>query len=912
LITNSAIVVKRFVIALFLSLHPVLAIANAPLIIRPTVEFKSFNGIRPVLTQTKIRPKIGLVLSGGGSRGLAQIGVLRVLEDRGIPIDCIVGTSLGSVVGGLYAAGYTTTELESIAVNTDWPELLSFSEETKRTQLFVGQKQSQSDGYLVIRFNGLAPIIPSSISSGQRLTNLFSYLALQALYHPNPAFDDLRISFRAVATDLVKGERYVFDRGSLAEAMRACVTVPLLYSPVERGNASLVDGGLTSNVPVDVARSLGCEVVIVVNSTSPMRKADQLNAPWEIADQIMTIMMQEANARQLASADVVITPALGDRIASDFSDIDSVIVSGERAAREQLPSITAAIFGRRDSLAELSNEPFQEPEISFGGNSIHATSRQAILDEATQRLLSPRRIQHHINLLAMTGLYRDLYAEISEPSAPTRVVFHASAQPVVNRIDYSGNTLVPDSAIDAFFETPDSGMLGYFDIQRAFERTLAEYRRAGYALARIESVSVDPVRGTLHFTINEGTIQQIRYEGNDHTKDYIIRREFPINDGDVFNIDRAAQGVANVRSTGLFEYVLLDVRYVDNQPILVVKVKERSAELLRLGLHVDNEHNVVTTVNMRDGNFRGAWEDLGITLRYGARIRSAQADYTVNRLLHSYLTLNLRSYFKSRDILTYQDRPGTGTTVWERDEAGRFRESKYGASLSFGSHFERLGDLNAEVRAEHHHIGSISGTGYGPADYRFVSLKLQSTVDTENEFSFPTEGMFLVVSYEMALQSWGSEISFGKVGATYETYLSPFKRHTLRPKVTFGFADATLPLAEQFSLGGFRSFYGLRDDDSRGRQLLVFNTEYRYWLPFKIIFETYIKVRYDLGTISLVPQELKLANFRHAVGAEIALGTPIGPVSVGMGKSFFVRRDLPAAPISVGPMLFYFSIGPPL
>ena len=322
------------------------ASAQNPIVIRSPVMPAAFQGLRPFSSLPFHRPKVGLVLSGGGARGIAQIGVIGVLEKNKITIDLIVGNSMGGIVGGLYAAGYTTTEIESIALHTNWDEVLSFTEETKRTDLFVGQKQAEQVGYLVVRFDGLQPIIPSSISGGQRLSNYFMDLTLQALYHPAPSFDDLKIPFRAVATDLLTGKRVVFDGGSLGEAMRAGVTVPLLYAPLEKDSMVLVDGGLISNMPVDVAKSLGCDIVIVVNSTSGMRPEDQLAAPWQIADQIMTIMMQESNRRQLAMADLVITPDVGNRLVSDFSNIDTIVEAGEKAAEQQLPRF-ADIFKQR-------------------------------------------------------------------------------------------------------------------------------------------------------------------------------------------------------------------------------------------------------------------------------------------------------------------------------------------------------------------------------------------------------------------------------------------------------------------------------------------------------------------------------------------------------------------------------------
>jgi NTE family protein len=222
----------------------------------------SGNLYRP---DTPKRPKVALVLSGGGARGFSQIGVLKILEKYNVPVNLIVGNSIGSIIGGLYASGYSVAELESIATSTNWDEVLSLTEETKRSELFLDQKQAREKSFLVIRFNGLEPIIPSSISGGQRITNYLSSLTLQALYHPNPSFDGLKIPFRATASDLVSGKRYIFDSGSLSEAMRASVAVPFLFTALDKDSLSLVDGGLVSNIPVDVAKSLGSDIVIVVN-----------------------------------------------------------------------------------------------------------------------------------------------------------------------------------------------------------------------------------------------------------------------------------------------------------------------------------------------------------------------------------------------------------------------------------------------------------------------------------------------------------------------------------------------------------------------------------------------------------------------------------------------------------------------
>lgn len=239
----------------------------------------------------KSRPKVALVLSGGGSRGISQIGILEALEEAHIPVDMIVGTSMGSIIGGLYSSGYSASDLDSIARTLDWNQLLALSDAVSRSELFLQQKVTEEQSFLVVRLNGFTPILPSAIASGQRLTTLLTQLVLNAPYHVVRSFNDLKIPFRAVATDMVSGKRVVISTGDLAQAMRASSTVPVVFSPILTDTLQLVDGGLVSNIPVDVARELGADIVIAVNTTSPLRSETNIETPWDALDQATSIMM---------------------------------------------------------------------------------------------------------------------------------------------------------------------------------------------------------------------------------------------------------------------------------------------------------------------------------------------------------------------------------------------------------------------------------------------------------------------------------------------------------------------------------------------------------------------------------------------------------------------------------------------
>ncbi len=896
-----------FVLACFIP-----SFVQAQKIIRvPKLEFY-FQGLKLTQKETDHKPKVGLVLSGGGARGLAQIGVLRSLEKHHIPIDFIVGNSMGSVVGGLYASGYSTAELEKIATHTDWDDVLSFSEETKRTELFISQKEADQIGYLTIRFDGLVPIIPSSISSGQRLINYLMNLTLQSPYHPDSLFDDLKIPFRAVAVDLIKGNRTTIDHGSLAEAMRSSITVPFLYTPLERDSMALVDGGLISNIPVDIALQQKCNVIIAVNSTSGLRHPSQMQTPWEVADQIMSIIMQQPNNDQLAKANIVISPDVGKRLVADFSNPDSLILAGERATDSQIEKIQELLFTKESNDYSYPDSTLYNVQIDVYGKYIPEKERHEIGASSRVGQITIHTIEDQLTRLNASQRYDDVYAEITSTDSTTHLVYHLRLQPIIQHVEFTGNSVISSEEIVPVVHDLEGTVLNYEQIQKTLEKVVAIYRKDKYSLARITDVNVDAKQGLVSFTINEGMVRDVICTGNTKAKDYVIRREFPWQYEDVFTLDKANAGLTNISSTGLFEYILMDVRYMNQQPTIVLKVKERSAEFLRLGIHADNENDIVGTVIMRDADFRGAGEDVSLLLRYGYKNRFARAEYRANRIFKTYLTFDLEGYVGSRDVLTYQNDPMNSTNRWERLEFGKYRETRIGGSLAFGSQLARFGDVTAEFRTERQIISGISGDGYDNEDYRFASIKLQTIFDTENKFIFPTEGIYFSLAYENALKGLGSDVSFTKISATWSAYHTVFNKHTLHPRFTVGFADETLPLAEQFSLGGLNSFFGLQNDDSRGRQLFLGSFEYRITLPFRILFNTYLSARYDLGTISTLPEELKLNKFRHGIGLQLGLETPIGAAIFAAGKSFFFRSDVNDSPVSAGPLMFYFTIGPNL
>ncbi|CAI8709885.1 NTE family protein [Pseudomonas chlororaphis] len=281
------------------------------------------------------RPKIGLVLSGGAARGLAHIGVLKALEEQGVKIDAIAGTSMGAVIGGLYASGYKIDELEKLALGIDWQQALS--DAPPREDIPFRRKQDDRD-FLVkqkLSFRDDGSLgLPLGVIQGQNLALLLESMLAHA--SDTRDFDKLPIPFRAVATDIASGEKVVFRKGHLPRVIRASMSIPAVFAPVEMDGRLLVDGGMTDNIPLDVARDMGVDIAIVVDIGTPLRSRQQLATVVDVLNQSITLMTRRNSEEQLASlhkSDVLIQPPLASFGVTDFGRAQEMIDAGYRATR---------------------------------------------------------------------------------------------------------------------------------------------------------------------------------------------------------------------------------------------------------------------------------------------------------------------------------------------------------------------------------------------------------------------------------------------------------------------------------------------------------------------------------------------------------------------------------------------------
>lgn len=318
----------------------------------------------PLMLWAQDRPKVAVVLSGGGAKGTAHIGALKVIEEAGIPIDYVVGTSMGAIVGGLYSIGYTPQQLDSMVNAQNWKFLLSDAPNPKDVLL---DDRLKSERYVLsIPFSlKSANISDAGIIKGRNLARLFS--TLTDGYQDSVNFNRLPIPFACVSENLVDGSEVVFHEGILATAMRSSMSIPGVFVPVDLNGMVLVDGGMVNNYPVDVALGMGADYIIGVDVQSPLLKASGLKSLKDIFGQIINLQGERKYRENLRKTDVLIKVDVSGYSAASFTKeaIDTLIVRGERAAIDSWDGLLALKkkLGLADDYQPRCPGPFRLPGV---------------------------------------------------------------------------------------------------------------------------------------------------------------------------------------------------------------------------------------------------------------------------------------------------------------------------------------------------------------------------------------------------------------------------------------------------------------------------------------------------------------------------------------------------------------------
>ena len=393
------------------------------------------------------RPKVALVLSGGGARGGAHIGVLRVLEREGVPIDMIVGVSYGALVGGLYAAGYSVDDLQRVILETDWWEITSNSPDRRMSNM--NRKPMADRQMFALHLEELKLKLPYGIFAGQKIHQFLNQLTLGATYRARNDFDQLPTPFRAIATDILSGEQVVIDNGSLGAAIRASISVPGVFAPLSTEHTHLVDGGIVNNLPVDVALDAGADFVIAVDCATPLRTLkEEIQDIIDVIDQAVSFRIEERKIENRKRSHVLILPKLDNFDGGDFNRSYTLIPIGETAAEKEMDTIWTALqtlgVPRNVGKPRTSRLPVEfdvttwadiPPDVVIDRVRIEGIQRyseslfKVRLEKFVNKPISFQELEHECSRLHATGLFQTVDFHVFYHEGQTELVFHVLENP---------------------------------------------------------------------------------------------------------------------------------------------------------------------------------------------------------------------------------------------------------------------------------------------------------------------------------------------------------------------------------------------------------------------------------------------------------------------------------------------------
>ncbi|MCP4631761.1 MAG: BamA/TamA family outer membrane protein [candidate division Zixibacteria bacterium] len=859
-IRQKSITVISFLLLVWLTAVPVQSNVNLSF----SIGDSTTTGIIDLLKSKNPSPSgIGLALSGGGAQGFSQIGVLKVLEENNIPITHIAGTSIGGVIGGLYASGYSARDIERIALNTDWNSL--FSNNPNRLKMFFTQRQQKEKYLLEVRFDGITPYIPQGLTAGQKISNLLYNLTVGSNYGSCADFDRLKIPFRAVATDLVTGDPFVFSEGDLAEAMRASVSVPLAFSPVEHGEKLLVDGGLVCPIPVEVLRDMGANKIVVINSAAKLYTRDKLITALDIANQATSVMVMDKMKEQLKNADLVIEPDLSRFANTAFGDIADLIKEGERAAIKCLGEIK-----------ELLNETQNDSNDNF----IFADSKIIVpleynLDSDTENLcklhkgryVSGADLEDMKRRLWDSGKFGFVGFSIYSPDNEHRLEISLFPYPEIDDIAFTGNTIFSHDVLEKYLNVNKGTRLNRINLLQGLNNIENLYRHSRYPLINIVSVELDIDKKKLSININEGLIYDLDISGNNYTRTWVIKRDFPDVIGRPYNSRDIHKGADKLFNTGMFERVTTDIEEQSSGYYkLKLKMREKHPRAARFGVRYDDEYNLQGLAEIGDYNVLGTGNEYFARGIIGDREKEMLLEFRADRIFNTLFTYSLYGKVGIREYDIFIDhRP--------RKE---YQQKFQGTGFKFGRQISRLGTASVELRIEDIEEEFPDMTEHLT---KIRSIVLRSVVDTKDSPVFPERGKYHQSYLEWANDIIGGNEVYSKFYMSIESYYPLLFGFNFHPRAAFGISINGLPLSQQFRLGEPDGFSGFYSNENRGDNFFSYYLKLRK----KIRKNYYAYIRYDSGRIYSDREDVKITNLRHSFGIGFEIATVLGPLNAGYG-----------------------------
>lgn len=469
-----------------------------------------------ILCKEMIFPTIALVLSGGGAKGVAQIPSIQLIDSLNIPIDYVVGTSIGSIVGGMYSIGYSSEELKEVFFDTNWDFVISDKKNRKELNFF--KKNNYQKYQLSFTIHGFKPKVPIALSNGHE-----SFINLNKLTRYNNSiydFDNFVIPFRCNATDLISGDEIIFNKGSLAKALRASSSIPSVFSPIKDNEKLLVDGGVLNNLGTDIAKRLGADIIIAIDVSSENKKSEDIIDIFDVLSQSIQLNSIKKKNENKKIADISIEPVLNNNSVLNFNadTAHEMYKSGYVAAYKHLESLvkiknTLPInkISSNQKLSSINNE-------SILINKLILNTKSNITVEEVSNLKFPKEmtqneITQELLKIRNSNNFNNISFDFSYNNPSYNLIIHLEKNhPItINNINISGNKKISDSYIRKILNLNSGDILDYRKLDRKISQlyNLDFFENISYELINFKNHNAD-----ILFNIKETNFKRLKLGGS--------------------------------------------------------------------------------------------------------------------------------------------------------------------------------------------------------------------------------------------------------------------------------------------------------------------------------------------------------------------------------------------------------------
>jgi len=824
------------------------------------------------------RPQLILALSGGGARGGAHIGVLKALDDAGIVPDGIAGSSIGSLIGTLYTGGMSPDEIAWRLRKVDWNSL--FLDEPTRRSLLMARKAEHSRHLLTLRLgDDLAPVVPGAITPGQKLYHQLMKLTLDLPRFPSVNnWNGWKTSLNIIATDLLTGDRVIFSRGDPAFAIRASMSAPLLFEPVQLDARRLIDAGVSANIPVESAWEMGGDVVVAVDVTAGLQTRGKLWQPWEIVDQVTTILEELPNHQSLDKATLVITPANRGSDALPGTSFDEVIESGKREASLYI-----------DTLKSLLTPPKQADEDDV----VHfiRVSEPSGLPEELQMpaewhirgYASKAEIRNRLRQYYKTGIV--MQVTVTHDEVDRSLSLNIELTPLVGSVVVKDGQAQFAALTDSIFQSQIGERFNNSTFSHSLDKLLQLYRNAGLPAVAVQGVEYLPETKTLQINLDPGSLERIEFSGLERVSALWLEHEVPLETGKPITGAGILDGMENLYATGLFRnvYPVIESVSSDKSPskhggwIIKYHVVENPSPLVRLGLVYQD---VQRTRGFAEFTYPSPFNYAArgvIFASVGERDQLHRVESNIDRIFGQPFTFNLVGLYdrRNRDFFPEGEK--------QHRKSGEYDEARWGGQMEVGGQAWSWGELSVTSRWETHDNRYPDGS----ENFSVVALGAELGLDTEDRSPYPNYGVRLRVIAESSGEQIGSEREFTKVWGSWESFVTPSRRHTIGLRLMGGVVSENAPRDEMLKLGGMHNFPGLKLDEQVSSRQFATGFEYRFDMLSRVLADSYIGIRYDVGGGWNDPNlHIENIDWNNSIALYFALDTVVGPIHLQWARLF--------------------------